>query len=128
LAVKFLTREIVMKVKENKSEKIREYLKSVQPFERGPKAVSEALKAKGTIVTPTLVSLVKMKMNSKWKKSSKPARIVVRKPARTTGVTVRLTKDTAWVNDVIRAKDFISSAGGVKEAKRLLDVVAQLTS
>ena len=111
-----------MKVKENKSEKIREYLKSVNPSERGPKAVSEALKAKGTIVTPTLVSLVKMKMNGKPKKASrKPARNAVRKPA-------RRVKEASWVNDVIRAKDFISSSGGLKQAKKLLEVVSQLIS
>jgi hypothetical protein len=83
--------------------------------------VSEALKAKGTIVTPTLVSLVKMKMNGKPKASRKPARNAVRKPA-------RRVKEASWVNDVIRAKDFISSSGGLKQAKKLLEVVSQLIS
>jgi hypothetical protein len=111
-----------MKVKENKSEKIRDYLKSVKPSERSPKAVSEALKAKGTIVTPTLVSLVKMKMNGKQKKARKPARVAQssRKAAS--------RNNFGWANDVIRAKDFISSTGGIKEAKKLLDVVAHLIS
>jgi len=112
-----------MKVKENKSEKIRDYLKSVKPSERSPKAVSEALKAKGTIVTPTLVSLVKMKMNGKQKKAA-------RKPARVAQISRKAASrnNFGWANDVIRAKDFISSTGGIKEAKKLLDVVAHLIS
>jgi peptidoglycan hydrolase-like amidase len=112
-----------MKVKENKSEKIRDYLKSVKPSERSPKAVSEALKAKGTIVTPTLVSLVKMKMGGKRKKARKPDRVaqIARKSAST-------RNNFGWTDDVIRAKDFISSTGGVKQAKKLLDVVAHLIS
>ena len=103
----------MMKVKENRSEKIREYLKSIKPYERSPKAVSEALKAKGTTVSPTLVSLVKMKLNARKAKAMSASR-------------ARKAKESAWINDVIRAKHFVISSGGLKEAKKLLEVVSRL--
>jgi len=104
----------------NRSEKIREYLKSVKPSDRSPKAVSDALKEKGIKVSPNLVSLVKMKLSGKPKKATKKAaRKAIRPKAR------KVENPHA---QFVLAKDFLNSAGGIEQAKKILDFLGDLMS
>lgn len=99
----------------NRSEKIREYLKSVNPSDRSPKAVSDALNEKGIKVSPNLVSLVKMKFDPK-----KATRKAIRPKARR-----KVENPHA---QFVLAKDFLNSAGGIKQAKKILDFLGDLMS
>lgn len=113
-----LVKEISMETKVNLSEKIREHLKSIKPSDRSPKAVVEALKAKGIKVSPTLVAVIKGRMGGKATKArTKAAKAAV----------VR-TKTSTSMENLIRAKNFLNAAGGIKEAKGLLDAVNSLIS
>lgn len=106
----------------NRSEKIREYLKSVKPSDRSPKAVSDALKEKGIKVSPNLVSLVKMKLGGKPKKAAKKA---------TRKATIKLKARPKAENphaSFVLAKDFLNSAGGIEQAKKILDFLGDLMS
>jgi len=105
----------------NRSEKIREYLKSAKPSERGPKAVADALKEKGIKVSPNLVSLVKMKMSGKKKTAKKAARKAIKPKSRPKA------RHDAHAHLVL-AKNFISSAGGFEQAKGILELVNNLMS
>ncbi len=110
----------------NRSEKIREYLKSVKPSDRSPKAVSDALKEKGIKVSPNLVSLVKMKLSVKSgvlkKKAAKKAtRKATIKPK------ARPKAENPHASFVL-AKDFLNSAGGIEQAKKILDFLGDLMS
>lgn len=109
----------VEKEEVSKSELIRQQLKSVKPSERSPKAVSEALKKKGCIVTPAFVSVVKAKMKKK-KKSIKPQ---ARKSHTANGL---LSKDGS--KSLVLAKDFLNATGGLNQAKHILEVVNKLIS
>lgn len=108
-------------VEVNKSEKIREYLKSAKPSDRSPTAVSKALKAKGIEVSPAFVSQIKTKINGK-KASKKKA--IKSKPKRMTKPKAK----TMAHQSLLSAKDFLNSAGGLTEAKRLLEIVHNLMS
>jgi hypothetical protein len=108
-----------METKVNLSEKIREHLKSIKPSDRSPKAVVEALKAKGIKVSPTLVAVIKGRMGGKATKA--------KAKARTKAAVVR-TKTSTNMENLIRAKNFLNAAGGIKEAKGLLDAVNSLIS
>lgn len=106
------------KVEVNKSEQIRSYLKSVKPSDRGPTAVAEALKAKGIQVSAGFVSQIKNRMNGKKvtkKKAIKPKRKAT-------------TKNMNAHQSLLSAKSFLDSAGGLAEAKKLLDLVHSLIS
>lgn len=103
----------------NRSEKIREYLKSAK--DTSPKAVSEALKEKGIKVSPNLVSLVKMKMVGKPKKAAKKATRKAVKPK------ARPKAENPHASFVL-AKDFLNSAGGIDQAKKILDFLGDLMS
>ena len=116
----------------SKSESIRSQLKSMKPSERSPKAVVEALKAKGISVNPGLVSLIKSKMNNKTKRKAKVAK-------RRTSARASKAWKTRWkgwgeflnggkMENLVLAKDFLNSTGGIEHAKRILDVVNKLVS
>jgi len=104
----------------NRSEKIREYLKSVKPSDRSPKAVSDALKEKGIKVSPNLVSLVKMKLSGKPKAAKKVARKAIRPKARKSAEHPH--------TQFVLAKDFLNSAGGIEQAKKILNFLGDLIS
>lgn len=118
------------KTEVNKSELIREQLKSMKPSERSPKAVVEALKKKGHTVSPTFVSVVKTKMKPKRKAKASKNR------ASTAAGKAWKTRWSGWGNflkngkieNLVLAKDFLNSAGGIDQAKRILDVVNKLVS
>lgn len=103
----------------NKSDKIREYLKSVKPSDRSPTAVAKALKAKGIEVSPAFVSQIKTKINGKKDRKKKA---IKSKPKRSKA------KAMTPHQSLLNAKDFLNSAGGLSEAKRLLDLVHNLIS
>lgn len=109
----------------NRSEKIREYLKSVKPSDRSPKAVSDALKEKGIKVSPNLVSLVKMKLSGKPKKATKK---VAKKAARKAIRPKARRKVENPHAQFVLAKDFLNSAGGIEQAKKMLDFLGDLMS
>jgi hypothetical protein len=106
----------------NRSEKIRDYLKSVKPSERSPKAVSDALKEKGIKVSPNLVSLVKMKLPGNTTTTKKKAAI---RPKSRSKSRSKATNPHA---QFVMAKDFLNSAGGLKQAKGILELVSKLIS
>lgn len=108
----------------NKSEAIREYLKSVKPSERSPKAVAEALKAKGLTVTPGFVGVVKSHMKN-GRKTQKVKRKAIKPKAK---ARKKATHPVSNLSSLITASNFINSAGGLKQAKALLDVVSQIRS
>lgn len=108
----------------NRSEKIREYLKSVNPSDRSPKAVSEALKEKGIKVSPNLVSLVKMKLSGKPKKATKKAA----KKATRKSIKPKARNAENPHAQFVLAKDFLNSAGGIEQAKKILDFLGDLMS
>lgn len=109
----------------NRSEKIREYLKSVKPSDRSPKAVSDALKEKGIKVSPNLVSLVKMKLSVK-------SGIVKKKPAKKANRKAVKPKASPKAESphaqLVLAKTFLNSAGGIEQAKKILDLIDDLMS
>jgi hypothetical protein len=107
-----------METKVNLSEKIREHLKSIKPSDRSPKAVAEALKAKGIKVSPTLVAVIKGRMMGGKKKVIK---------AKAKAKIARVRTETSMEN-LLHAKNFLNSVGGIKEAKGLLDAVNSLIS
>jgi len=109
----------------NKSEAIRDYLKSVKPSERSPKAVAEALKAKGLTVTPGFVGVVKSHMKN-GRKTQKVKRKAIKPKAK--AKARKATRSVSNFGSLITASNFINSAGGLKQAKALLDVVSQLRS
>jgi hypothetical protein len=106
-----------METKVNLSEKIREHLKSIKPSDRSPKAVAEALKAKGIKVSPTLVAVIKGRMGGKKKVIKAKAKAKI----------ARVRTETSMEN-LLHAKNFLNSVGGIKEAKGLLDAVNSLIS
>ena len=110
----------------NRSEKIREYLKSVKPSDRSPKAVSDALKEKGIKVSPNLVSLVKMKLSVKSGivKKKKPAKKANRKAVKPKASP----KAESPHAQLVLAKTFLNSAGGIEQAKKILDLIDDLMS
>jgi hypothetical protein len=110
-----LIKEISMETKVNLSEKIREHLKSIKPSDRSPKAVVEALKAKGIKVSPTLVAVIKGRMGGNENKAKAKKKIA------------RVRTETNMEN-LLHAKNFLKAVGGLKEAKGLLETVNSLIS
>ncbi len=97
----------------NKSQAIRDYLKA-KP-EAGPTEVVRELKKKGIKITPALVSNVKKAMNggiSTGKRGPKPGR--------------RAAGDKVSINDLLTAKDFADSVGGVDQAVAVLKALDKL--
>lgn len=111
----------------NKSELIRQHLKSMKPSDRSPTAVAEAMTKKGVKVTPSFVSVVKLKMKTKGKKTTKTKS---RKKAASKAVKARKANSffKGDFGNLILAKDFLDAAGGVDQAKRVLDIVSKLVS
>lgn len=107
-----------MKTETSKSEQIREYLKSLPPSKRSPKAVSDALNAKGVKVSPGHVSLIKAKIKVKRAKAKKTT---ATKPSRN-GIGEELLKAIG------QAKTLMDLSGGLDKAKKFLDLVDQIRS
>ncbi|QDV72080.1 hypothetical protein [Botrimarina mediterranea] len=112
----------------NKSEAIREYLKS-HP-DAGPTEVATELKKKGIDVALALVSNVKAAMlgrkkKKKKKKGAKPGPKTGRvgRPAgRPAGPT-----DKVSLSHLIEAQDFAAKVGGVEQAQALLKALGKLS-
>jgi hypothetical protein len=101
----------------NRSELVREYLKSAKPSERSPKMVVEALKAKGITVSTQLVSQVK---NALKKKSRKKAASVAAKVRH---------KNNSDMQSWTIARDLLRSVGGdITVARKNLEIVFKLMS
>jgi hypothetical protein len=120
--------------KVNKSEMIRQQLKSMKPSERSPKAVAAALKAKGVEVSPGLVGIVKMKMKPKKGKAKIKAKSKRKSVRSATSKAWKTRRKNSWKSweDLLQstemAKNFIRSTGGVKQAKHVLDIVSKIVS
>lgn len=97
----------------SKSDKIREYIKANSAA--GPRAVSDALKAKGIKVTPGLVSVVKSKMNSKKAKIKAKAK----SPSK------QMTGDDL-AKAIMSAKDLVNFSGSLDKAKNFLELVSRI--
>lgn len=110
----------------SKSELIRQHLKTMKPSDRSPTAVAEALTKKGVKVTPSFVSVVKLKMKPKGKK--KPAKAKARKATKALKSRKANSFFKGDFGNLILAKDFLDAAGGVTQAKRVLDIVSKLVS
>jgi hypothetical protein len=99
----------------SRSQLIRDYLKTAKPSECGPKAVVEALKAKGINVTMGLVSQVKATSKKK-----------VRRKAASVAAKSRHSRNSQFEAWVI-AKDLLGALGGdLAAAKKNLEIVAKL--
>lgn len=106
------------KVEVSRSQAIRDYLKSARPSERGPKAVCEALKEKGIVVSTGLVSQVKSSLNGKRKK-----KISSRKS------TASSKKNLAGWETWMLARNLLKSVDGdLVEAKKSLEIISKLLS
>ena len=101
----------------NKSEAIREYLKS-KP-DAGPTEVVNELKKKGITVAPALVSNVKAALRGKkgGAKKGRPGR----KPGRPAAAS-----DSVSLASLIEARDFADKVGGVEKAQQLLRALGKL--
>jgi len=119
----------------SKSESIRQHLKVAK--DKSPKAVAEALKEKGVLVTPNLVSLIKYQSeNGRSKAKAKPRKKIkaLRKKPKKLLVSDILADTRAKgsvnadIQSLLKAKDFIAKAGGVQKAHALLDAINLLIS
>ena len=108
------------KEKVSRSQAIRDYLRTAKPSDRGPRAVSESLKAKGINVTPQLVSQVKSaisKKKSKTKRTNKASAAKIGK------------KNWAGWDTWILARNLLKSVDGdLVEAKKNLEIISKLLS
>jgi hypothetical protein len=118
--------------KVNKTQLIRDQLKSMKPSERNPKAIVEALKKKGCTVSPTFVSVVKSKMKQKRRVAGKSKRSNAAIKARATTKNWKgwgdFLKNGKDFSNLMLAKNFLAAAGDIDQAKRVLDVVNKLVS
>ena len=99
----------------NKSQAIRDYLKA-KP-EAGPTEVVAEMKKKNIKITPALVSNVKKAMNG-GKSTGKGAKRGP-KPG-------RRAADQLSINDLLTAKEFADSVGGVDQAVAVLKALDKL--
>lgn len=106
-----------MKATVNRSDKIREYIKTNPAA--GPRAVSDALKAKGIKVAPGLVSVVKSKMNTKGAKIKAKAKIKTKSPSK------QMSGDDI-AKAIISAKELVNFSGSLDKAKNFLDLVSRI--
>jgi hypothetical protein len=101
----------------NRSEMVREYLKTLKPNQRSPKAVCEAMKEKGITVSQQLVSQVKLGFKKKARKNA--ARIAAKAKH----------KNSADFQSWTIAKELLRSVGGdLSAAKKNLELVSRLLS
>lgn len=105
------------KRKVNKSEAVRNYMAKNPNV--GPSAVSEALSKRGVKVTPQQVSTIKN--NAKNSAKRKTAR--GRKPS---VMTIGAENGVLQVKDLMSAKVFADSVGGLEKAKGLLAALEEL--
>ena len=99
----------------NKTQAIKDYL-TAHPHE-GPKAVAEALTAKGLDVTAGYVSTIKSNMKMKGSEPGKRSASFARSPA---------SGDSVSLDSLIKAKKLVEELGGVDDARRILDALARL--
>lgn len=99
----------------NKSQAIRDYL-SANPGAK-PKDVAAALTAKGIDVAPAFVSVVKSKSRGGKRRRGKKTAAGPRKAASSAALTV---------DQLVAAKKFIDSAGGVARAKAAIEAVERV--
>jgi hypothetical protein len=95
----------------NKSQAIRDAL-AANP-DKMPKEITEILASQGLKVSPAFVSIIK----SKAKGKARPMRVIVRRK-------VRVSVPSA--TPMTAALEFIRSAGGLSQAKSILDTVEQI--
>jgi hypothetical protein len=101
----------------NRSEMVREYLKTLKPNQRSPKAVCEAMKEKGITVSQQLVSQVKMGFKKKSRKSAAQSAVKTK------------NKIKADFQSWTAAKELLRSVGGdLSVAKKNLEIVSRLLS
>jgi hypothetical protein len=107
------------KAKVNKSAKIRAYV--AKHPKKGNTAVASALRKSGLDVTPQYVGTVKA--NAKKQGSAKTSK--VSRPA-SKKARPRKSSDLVSMGSLKQAKDLVSEAGGVSEAKAAIDALAKL--
>ena len=97
----------------NKSEAVREYLKT-NP-DAGSKAIIAAMAEKGLKVTPTLIYFVKSQLG-KAKRRAKREKVAEE---------TKLTPARNPVDVVIQVKALARELGGIKNLKKLVDLLAE---
>jgi hypothetical protein len=97
----------------NKSQAIREAL-AANP-DKGPTVIAELLKRQGYNVSPTYVSDVKSAGKAKAARKV-TRRVPIRRPS----------AGSSGAGPMGAALEFIRSAGGLAEAKQILDTIAQI--
>ncbi|MBI1851255.1 MAG: hypothetical protein HYR85_13020 [Planctomycetes bacterium] len=108
----------------NRSEAIRQYL-SQNPG-ASPRDIKAALKAKGIVVTDSLVGAIKYSKKARsGRKAGRPAR---RPSGRPVGRPPSAPKSGFLrAEDLVEAKNFANRVGGVGAARKALDLLAQLS-
>jgi hypothetical protein len=104
----------------NKSLEIRNY-KTDNPTAT-PKEIAEALNKSGLSVSAQFVSTV---LSNARKKGGKVGRRG-RKPGRKPGVAAALGGGGASIENLLKAKKFADSLGGVDQARAAINAIAQL--
>lgn len=103
--------DVVVPAKVNKSDEIRNYLKSAPPEKRMPKDVCEALAAKGIEVSNSFVSIVKSKFYNNNKKR----------------VSKKKVENNQDFGKLFLAKEYINAFGGdFSAAKKNLELFMKL--
>ncbi len=107
------------KRKLNRSQAIRDYL-AANPG-ASPRAIKSALKAKGIVVTTSLVGAIKYRRHA-------PGRPEGRRRGRPVGRPSAAAKnDHLRVEDLLAAKAFVDRVGGMAAARSAIEVLAQLS-
>lgn len=89
-----------LKTKKNRSEVIRDHLRSLRPSDRSPTAVAATLNSKGFKVTRNHVSVIKTQM--------------------TRGRTASVARE------LLLAKRFVAAVGSPAEARKLVTIVGRI--
>ncbi|MBI3848468.1 MAG: hypothetical protein HY292_27870 [Planctomycetes bacterium] len=107
----------------NKSQAIRDFM--AQNPSAGPSAIRTGLKAKGIVVTDSLVSAIKY---SKKRPSKATGRPVGRPRGKRLGrPPVSASNGQLRAEDLLAAKAFVDRVGGSAAALKALDLLAQLS-
>ncbi len=106
----------------SKSQLVRDYL--VAHPDKMPKEVADTLTAQGTPVTAQLVSTIKFNEAHKGKGKGKGKRR--KKVAATTGSKVAKQGADLAYSSLVAAKSFAEQAGGIAEAKKVLEALSSL--
>jgi len=125
MAKKKTTKKAAPKTDVNKTQEIKKAL-AASP-DKGPKEISDALKAKGLDIKPGYVSTIKTNLKAKAKKAPKKKAVAKKKATgKKPAAKVSAATDITF-EQLCKAKELAQELGGVDKAKEALSALAQLT-